>query len=283
MSEPLISAVVVTYNADWRLERCLESLRYADELIVVDMCSSDDTVTRARRYTDRVFVRDGGGDINGNANFGIAQARGTYIHVAAQDHVIPPTLAAELRAFADADQVDVVIIEQRTFKFGKELRHGAADERATPFFYRKGKVVIPAGALHRWPSICDGARVATASHALLHNSDVTISDWITKLNRFTDLDVQRLGFAHHGDILRPFGCARVALRMAHMFWNLYFRRRGYRDGEHGFLLAMFLAFYHLTEEAKLFEQHWDGTLVPEELRAPAPDQLKDAAGAQPHG
>lgn len=265
---PGISVVSPTYNADWRLERCLQSARYADEIIAVDMCSPNDTAARVRAFTDRIFVRDGGGDINANINFGIAQARHDYIHIVPQDHVIPDDLAAELRQIAAEGNADVVEFEQRTFKFGREIKHGGADERWVRFFARKGKLTFPEGGLHQGPTSAPDARVVRARAAVLHNSDVRISDWLAKQNRFTDLDVGKLGFAHADDLLRPFGPARLTLRMARTFLNLYVKRQGRRDGVHGYLLAMFSAFYHLAEQAKLYEKHQSWDDVPEALRPP---------------
>jgi glycosyltransferase involved in cell wall biosynthesis len=264
-----ISAVVPTYNADWRLERCLESLRYADELVIVDMCSTNDTAARARTFTDRVYVRDGGGDINANINFGLSQARHEYIHLAPQDHVISPELAAELRQIAAAGSADVVELEQRNFKFGREILFGGATDRWVRAFGRKEALRAPEGRLHEPLALAPNARVVRARARVLHNSDVSISDWLTKQNRFTDLDVSRLGFSHHADIMKPLGAARVSLRMARIFFNLYVKRHGYRDGLHGYLLAMFAAFYNLTEQAKLFERHWSWDDLPAEIRPPA--------------
>jgi glycosyltransferase involved in cell wall biosynthesis len=273
--------VVPTYNADWRLERCLSSLGYADEIVIVDMCSTNDTVARARAFTDRIFVRDGNGDINGNINFGFAQARHEYLHLAPQDHVIPGDLATELRAFANEGTADVVEFEQRTFKFGREIRYGSADERFVMFFARKGSLTLPEGALHKGPQPAAGAKIARARASVLHNSDVRISDWLAKQNRFTDIDVGKLGFAHFDDLGQRFGQARLTLRMARTFVNLYFRRHGHRDGAHGYLLAMFSSFYQLVEQAKVLEQHWSWRDVPSELtppdRAPLPRQVSEKA------
>jgi glycosyltransferase involved in cell wall biosynthesis len=262
--------VVPTYNADWRLERCLRSLRHADEIIVVDMCSTNDTVARARAFTDRVFVRDGGGDVHNNTNFGVAQARHEYIQLAPYDHVFPVELSAELRQIADEGSADVVEYEQRTFKFGREILHGAADERVIRSFGRKEALRPPEGALHVSTQAAAGARVIRARNHVLHNSDVKIADWLTKQNRFTEIDVHRLGFHHHDDLMRRFGRTRLTLRMARTFFNLYVKRRGHRDGVHGYLLAAFSAFYDLTEQAKLFERTWSWQDVPAELRPPEP-------------
>ena len=276
---PKITAVIPTYNADWRLERCLRSLRYADEIIAVDMCSTNDTAERARALADQLFVRDGGGDIHANVNFGISKAQHEYIHLAAQDHVVPPALAAELRQFATQGEVDVVEFEQRTFKFGREILFGAAEERWLPTFARKGSLLPEEGALHRGFQFAPGVRKVRARAHVLHNSDVKISDWLTKQNRFTDLDVERLNFTHFNDLTRSFGPARLTLRMIRTFVNLYIKRHGYRDGVHGYLLAMFSAFYNLTEQAKLFERQWDWSDVPPELRPPpaAPTREADPA------
>jgi (heptosyl)LPS beta-1,4-glucosyltransferase len=261
---PGISAVVPTYNADWRLERCLESARYADEIVIVDMCSTNDTVARARRYTDRIFVRGGGGDINANINFGFAEARHEYLHLVPQDHVIPDELASELRRIAGEGQADVVEFAQRTFKFGREIRFGGADDRWVKFFARKGALIVPEGSLHAPIETAPGAQVVRARAEVLHNSDVTISNWLAKQNRFTDLDTGR----HGGERLGGLGPAKMTAHMARIFFNLYVRRQGYRDGVHGYLLAMFSAFYALTEQAKLFERSWSWDDVPAPLRPP---------------
>jgi glycosyltransferase involved in cell wall biosynthesis len=268
LGSPAISAVVPTFNADWRLERTLESLRFVDELIVVDMCSTNDTVARCRAFTQNIHVREGGGDINANVNFGISRTAHDTVMQVAQDHVVPGALADEVRTFARSQEGDILLAEQRNFKFGREILFGAASERAIPVAFKKGSWKNVEGSLHAGGTHAKDVRRVMAVNPILHNSDVSFSGMVAKFNRFTDLDA-KLGYVRHGDSLKPWPAYRVTTRMFRIFFNLYVRRRGYRDGMHGYILAMMSAFYTFLEEAKLFESKVDWSGLPREVRPPS--------------
>ncbi len=92
-----LSVVIITKNEEDNIEQCLESVKWADEIIVVDSFSTDKTVEIAKRYTKKIFLNDNSKCINLNKNLGIEKATNEWILVLDADEIVPPGLRAEIK------------------------------------------------------------------------------------------------------------------------------------------------------------------------------------------
>ncbi|MFY9270194.1 MAG: glycosyltransferase family 2 protein, partial [Candidatus Manganitrophaceae bacterium] len=127
-----ISAVVITYNEEGNIRGCLESLRWVDEIVLVDSQSSDRTVSIAREFTDRIFVRIFVRPWPGfpaQRNFGIAQATGEWILILDADERVTPEAQREIAtwlASPESQEYAAAQVPRRNYFFGKWLRFGGA-------------------------------------------------------------------------------------------------------------------------------------------------------------
>lgn len=142
-----VSAVIVTCNEAHKVEPCLQGVVWADEIVVVDLESTDDTVAICRRYTDKVISHPRVPYVEIVRNYAIAQASYTWILLLDGDEYVTPALALALRRVADEDwPVDMVTLERNHMRFGRILTRSEVEtdaRRPEPRFFRQGRVSWP--------------------------------------------------------------------------------------------------------------------------------------------
>ena len=124
MTVPRVSAVVITRDEERRLRRCLESVAWTDEIVVVDAESHDKTVQIAREFTDRVISRPWAG-FAAQKNFAVAQSAGDWILSLDADEEAPPALQEEIAAtIAEPHACDGYAVRRRNIFLDRWIRHG---------------------------------------------------------------------------------------------------------------------------------------------------------------
>jgi glycosyltransferase involved in cell wall biosynthesis len=253
MPMPKISAVINTRNEDQNLRYCLETVRWCDEIVVVDMESEDRTVEIAREFTDRVFPHGKILAFDAARNFAVSKAEGEWILLVDADEMVPRALAERLREIAGNDAVDVVEIPFRHYIMGDWVRNSGWGPTPLPRFFRRGKVLFQE-TVHDYIRKDPAARTLRLSpspgNCIHHFNYVNAAHFVEKLNRYTDIEAQ-----HLYDAKTPFsysGLLRASLRI---FFGRYLKGKGYRDGPRGFSLCLMMAFYKALAHIKLWEKH----------------------------
>jgi glycosyltransferase involved in cell wall biosynthesis len=243
-----ITAVIITKDEERNITACLESLRWVDEIIVVDACSSDRTVEIARQYTDRVFVRSWPG-FGPQKNFGIDQATGDWILVVDADERVTGPLREEitalLRAAPPADLVGFEI-PRRNYFYGKWIRGGGIYPDHQLRLFRRSAGRYDDVLLHERLRL--GGPVARLETPMDHYSMASIGAHVKKMTRYTTLGA--------GEKLKV--RARVTtldLAGNHLatIFRTYVLRGGYRDGLHGVIVALFAGMHTFVKYAKAWE------------------------------
>ena len=270
-----ISVVVNTRNEERRLGYALRSVRgWADDIVVVDMASTDRTVEVARSFGARVFAHEPTGFVEPARAFACAQARGDWLLVLDADELVPLPLSLPLRAIAAHDQADVVRIARVNSIFAAPVLHsGWNPERDRQVrFWKAGAVTLP-DAIHGHATPRSGARLLDLPYrdgaALVHLSHVDVAAFLDRLNAYTSVEAEQ-AFAR-GERTRP---ARALAAAAREWLARYLRHGGFRDGWRGFHLALLMAGYRLATHAKLAERADVGTRADAERRyAAAAEQV----------
>jgi glycosyltransferase involved in cell wall biosynthesis len=243
---PRLSVTVITYNEEARLRACLESVAWADEIVVVDAESADKTVTVAREFTDRIWVRPWPG-FAAQKNFAIEQSRGEWILSLDADERVTPELARRIRAIlADPGAADGFRIPRRNIFWGVWVRHGGLypDDQLRLFRRAAGRFV--AQGVHE--SVRVEGRVEALREPLLHASYRDLEDFVRRSNRYSTLaaaDWLRQG--------RPVRRADLILRPLGRFVSMYIMHLGFLDGWRGLVLAILYAHYVFLRTAKCWE------------------------------
>lgn len=248
MTTPRVSVAVITLNEEHRIRRCLESVAWADEIIVVDAESHDKTVQIAREFTDRVMSRPWAGFAT-QKNFALDQSTGDWVLSLDADEETPAELRHEIMAIVgDAQACDGYAIRRRNIFLDQWVRHGGLYPDWQMRLFRRGRGHFVERAVHESASV-EGTVGRLRAH-LVHRSYEGVSDFLERANRYSSLAADELMREGHRMRTRD-----LILRPLARFTSMYLLRLGFLDGHRGLLLAALYAYYVFMRSAKV----WEGT------------------------
>lgn len=249
-----ISIVLMTRNEEINLEACLKSCSFADEIILIDDGSTDNTLSIAEKIGAKIFHRALNGDWAAQQNFGIAQASEYWVMLMDADERITPDLASKLKQAAEGE--DVAYLVQRHNKFKNiSVTHGALRPDWVCRFAPRTKIEI-FGQVH--PEIRVGCpKKRLQSEGLIHYPYRTWKQYINKLNLYSDLAADR----YLSEQKSVYFLRDVVGRPLWSFFKIYFLNRGFLDGKAGFIFSVNNAVYTMNKYAKYyFLKHYSGEL-----------------------
>lgn len=242
-----LTVIVLAKDEEKNIGDCLASAKWADEIIVIDSGSEDDTVKRARRFTKHVFVRPWKG-FGEAKNFAIRKARGEWIFWLDADERITPELAREIReTLAGIPIHSGYSVPRKAFFLGKWIRHSGWYPGRVVRLFRRAHGRFNDEKVHE-RLIIDGT-IGELRSDLLHYTDPSLEHYFRKFDRYTSLAAEEL-FGKG----RRFSRARLLLNPVWTFWRMYVIRKGFLDGLHGLVLSVVSAGYVFVKYAKLWER-----------------------------
>jgi len=244
---PRVSGVVICFNEEDRIGRCLESLRWCDEIIVVDSLSTDRTREVARRYTEHVIEQPFLGYVKQKA-FALERATGDWVVCLDADEALSPELESALpRAIREApDDLSGFVLDRVTFFLG--VWHEAGE------WYPDPQLRVFRRARGYWTGRDPHDRVELEGRAqplpgkLEHWNYRSLSEHISTVDRFSTRQAQALAeegarFRLHDLLLNPL----------FRFVKGYLFRGGFKLGLPGFMVSISTAYYVFMKYAKLWE------------------------------
>ncbi|MHB1051284.1 MAG: glycosyltransferase family 2 protein [Bacteroidota bacterium] len=242
-----ISVLVITKNEAHNIGDCLESVRWADEIVIVDAESRDETVALAKKFTDKIFVRPWLG-FAAAKQFALEQCTNDWIFWLDADERVMPELADEIRSMMQGNPEQAAFtVARRAYFLGRWIRHsGWYPGRVARLFHRK-HARFNSAAVHEG-LVIDGP-IGNLRSDLLHFTDPNIYHYFSKYNRYTTLAAEE-AFAKQ----KRAGASDLLIRPAWQFIRMYVLRMGMLDGIQGLLLALFSSSYVFTKYAKLREK-----------------------------
>lgn len=251
-------------NVEPIIGRLLDALAWADEVVIVDMFSTDGTEAICRSYPNVAFYQNRD-YIFANFNFGQERAHGDWVLKLDSDEVPTPEMAKEIVDTVLTPGVAVqftgFLVPNRVYFYGKWLRFGVAWDPVrcpegglsySPKLFRRGTARHECRSEHE--QLTTSGKYGVLTHPYDHFSHPTVSGWIAKMNYYTDRDVERMEMTEPG--FRAPRPARTIIAVAKVFLEHYVGRRGYRDGIHGFITCALNAAYLLVLRCKIWERHW---------------------------
>jgi glycosyltransferase involved in cell wall biosynthesis len=238
-----LSLCVITRDASALLDACLESASFADECIVVDSGSVDDTVEIARRRGARIIAQPWLG-YGAQKNFAVAQARHDWVLCIDADERVTPELAASIRRALEAPAAAAFAMPRRNRFLGRWLRHGEGYPDWNIRLFDRRRASWSQDAVHEHV-VADG-KVARLAGDLLHESADSLEGYLAKQNRYTTLQAQ----AAHARGERA-GAARIVVAPLVRFVRLYFVRLGFLDGVAGLVHIVIGCHNSMIKYAKL--------------------------------
>jgi len=242
---PRLSVVLMVKNEAANLPRALGAVKWADEIIVADTGSTDDTVEVAEKLGARV-VHCAWRGFGATRAAALKHAGGDWVLTVDADEVISPELAEEIRRVVS--QPDTKFVAYRlpflTNFLGRWIRHSGWHPEYHVRLYRHGRAHFNADAVHE-KIITDGS-VGSLSGLIYHYTDPTIGHYLAKMDLYTRLSAERLHAS--GRRCRWWD---LLVRPPFMFLKMYILQRGFLDGWQGLVLAFFSSMHVLTKYAQL--------------------------------
>jgi glycosyltransferase involved in cell wall biosynthesis len=250
MAKPKISVVLSVLNESEKLGKCLESVTWADEIILVDNGSTDGTRDIAKSYGAMLFPRKNNPMLNINKNFGFGKASGDWILCLDGDEVIPSPLKDEiLSKIAAADSVSGYWIARKNIIFGKWIQHGLWWPDKQLRLFRRGSGKFPEKHVHEYIEV--QGRTESLEEPFVHHNYEHVSQFLRKMDLlYTNSEVDKLESSQYRYVWYD------ALRFpVSDFVKIFFAQKAYRDGLHGLVLSLLQSFYSFIVFVKLWERN----------------------------
>ena len=240
-----LSAVVIVKNEEKNIVGCLESLRFADERIVVDSGSADRTVELARPLASRV-VSNLFEDFAKQKNFAVGLAAQDWVLSVDADERVSEELQKEiLKTIRETDALEAYAIHRHTNLFGRDFVASGLQDDAPVRLFRRGKAVFQ-NPVHEVLKV-DG-RTGRLTAPLHHVSFQTVHEHLEKLQLYTDIEARRAA-------ARPPLSGRFFWRPLGRFFSIYVLKQGFRDGREGFFYAVLSSYYEWVRWMKAWEKN----------------------------
>ena len=242
-----VSAVVIVFNEEKNLRECLETVKWTDEIVVVDSYSRDRTVKIAREFTDNIFQKKYKGHID-KKRFAVSKAAYDWVFSIDADERVTPELKQEIRGVLEEGTGEMVGYDmpRMTRHLGQWIRYGEwYPDRVTRLF-RRSRMRYEGTEPHD-RVILQGPR-GHFNGMLLHYNYRDFAHQIQTVQAYSDGAAKALFAEGHRA-----GFRNLFLRPAFKFLKCYFLKRGFLDGWPGFIIAATSAFYVFAKYAKLYE------------------------------
>jgi glycosyltransferase involved in cell wall biosynthesis len=243
----LLSVIVITKNEEGNIGGCLESVKWASEVVVVDGGSTDKTVEMATALGAKVFVRPWEG-YGAAKNFALTQCSGQWILWLDADERVTKDLAEEIQALVH--QGDSAFagynVSRKAFFLGRWIKHCGWYPGYVVRLFRRQAGKFTEEKVHERLEV--SGRIGRLQSHLLHYTDPSLSHYFAKFNKYTSLAAEEL--THQG---QRFEIGQLIVRPIWVFFKMYVIRRGFLDGIQGFILCVLSSCYVFTKYAKLWE------------------------------
>jgi glycosyltransferase involved in cell wall biosynthesis len=242
-----VSAIVVCFNEEPNIRACLESVRWCDEIVVVDSHSMDRTRDIVRQFTDRIFVRDWPG-YREQKQFALDQARFEWVLNLDADERVSPELRAEIQnELADGTPgVDGFYIPRLVYYLGRWWHRGGWYPDYRLRLFRRDKAHW--GGINPHEKVIIDGRTRRLSGNLLHFTYANVREHLHTVNRLTDISAAEV--VKQG---RGIGATSLLFRPAWRFFRSLVVDRGVLEGWPGLFVAATGSFYVFLKYAKARE------------------------------
>jgi glycosyltransferase involved in cell wall biosynthesis len=247
-----ISAVIITCNEEKNIERCLSSLTWADEIVVVDGGSKDRTLEICRQkaapWAEKIHIFERPWDgFKNQRNFSIRSAKHDWVLVVDADERCTPELATKVREILSSPSRSfrAYKIRRKEFFLGKEIQHGIwCPSYQDRFFHRVGVEYV--NEIHEYPKFPQ--EPGLIHEPLEHTPQFNVEKFLDKMNKYTS--VEAMDRVKQGRRTNAF---RLFFAFPAMFFKNYFYYGAYQDGMHGFVISVMEGVSRAVRHIKMWQ------------------------------
>lgn len=245
MQSSTLSVFLIVFNEENNIERCLNSIKWVDEIVIVDSMSTDHTVQICRKYTDKIFSRVFS-NYSDQKNFALSQVTKEWALSIDADEELRPELSSEIKDLLQSNpKHEGYRIHRTSYIFGREFHFSGTQHDKPIRLFRKesGQFTQP---IHEFVSI--HGSIGDLKGQMNHDTYKDISSYLSRLDRYTTMEAKflatkRLRINIIDWLIRPFA----------LFLKLYIIKQGFRDGLEGFFFCFFSGWYVFVKYIKCLE------------------------------
>lgn len=248
--ENKISATIITNNEEANIERCLKSLKWVDEIIIVDSFSTDKTIEICKKYNCKIFQTEWKG-FGKTKKFAVENSSNDWILSIDSDEVVTDELKNKIENILVKPDFYGCNIKRKSFYLGKEIKHCGWDKDFPLRLFNRRFGNFNENIVHE--SVVLNGDKTKIYEPLLHYTYPTLSSHISKMNRYSDLANEKISKEKKYSITSSifFGMNK--------FIKMYFLQKGFLDGKIGFLLSMHSAFGVYLKYIKVWQKQNENT------------------------
>jgi len=244
-----VTAVILTKNEEARIARCLESVRWADEIVVVDGLSTDRTVEICQAYGAKVIAHPFSGDFGAERNLGAEAASGEWILQLDGDDVVSEELQTAITHVLTEGTTHAAFQLRRKNNFLGHWMMRGGWYHYYQMFYRKDACRFE-GRVHHVLKI--RGTIGTLDAPVLHFPFTSLEQFVSRQNRYTSLEAREI-LDTQGVLDQRFVRYQVRWRPVKLFWKSFVKKQGFREGWYGLVFATLYAWVHFLKWAKYWE------------------------------
>jgi glycosyltransferase involved in cell wall biosynthesis len=244
----MLSAIIITKNEEINLERCLRSVSWVDEIIVVDSGSTDSTIEIAKSFKAKIFEPEWRG-FGLTKQYALEHAGGDWILSIDADEEVSFTLKGEILQLMEKEpEKDGYFIPRKTQFLGRWILHSGWYPDLVLRLFRKSAGGFTSALVHEKVEV--SGKTGRLHNPLMHYSYPTLEDYTRKLDHYSSLGAEELfqagkRFSSYSLVVKP-----IVSFLRKLIWQ-----RGWRDGWEGFLIAYLSSTGTLLKYAKLRSLH----------------------------
>jgi len=227
-----LSTILIIKNEEDKIEACLKSINWTDEIIIIDDESSDNTVSLAKKYTKNIYVRKLD-NFASQKNYGISKAHFLWILNIDADEIITPGLKNEIKnIFKNQNLKDGYFIPFKNYLGKKWLKHGGLYPDYHLRLFKKDKARFEK-SVHEEINL---KNVGYLKNTIIHSTYDDYKDFWKKVKKYSRIEARL--YTNKPSFLSYF-------KPIKFFLGIYLKKQGFRDGFAGFINALFLSLYDL--------------------------------------
>ena len=240
-----LSVTIIAFNEEKNIKDCLESVKWADEIILVDSGSADRTTEISKSYTDKVLYKKWEG-FSAQKSFALQSARNEWVLSIDSDERVTPELKEEIqKLLASEPESDGYYIPRRNFFLGKEIKNCGWYPDHQMRLFRKSKTVVDSRKVHEGFLVSGNRGYLT--NPFIHFTHNDLHETFKKINEYSTLEAEEL-FMHKK--AKP---VNIFINPFAAFLSHYFHRRGYKDGVYGLMVSLI----HSATKMMTYMKMWD--------------------------
>ena len=239
-----ISVTVITKNEEKNISDCLNSVKWADEIIVVDSESTDRTVEIAKQFTDKVFNRKWGGYVP-QKRYALSLASNEWVLSLDADERVTPELKDEIINLSP-NEYSGFKIRRKNFLMNKEITSCGWEKDFQLRLFKKAKTNLNERLVHE-KFIVEG-KIGTLKSPIVHFTFSSFEEYLAKINSYTSLKAQEL-FQKKKKV----GSWTIFSHTVAAFFAFFILRKGFKDGLYGLIISLLHSYSTMMNYIKLWE------------------------------